>query len=65
MLHIIAAAIFLPLVLNAADIQEIMGIGLKQTYELLNSGKFHVVRTGRMIKVPREVFLSWLNGDEE
>ncbi|MDF9845136.1 MULTISPECIES: helix-turn-helix domain-containing protein [unclassified Paenibacillus] len=51
-----------PSVLTAKDVQEILGIGERQTYELLNSGQFHVVRVGRMIKISKEVFLKWLEG---
>ncbi|MGG4500408.1 helix-turn-helix domain-containing protein [Paenibacillus polymyxa] len=51
-----------PSVLDAKHIQAILGIGERQTYELLNSDQFHTVRVGRMIKVSKEVFLRWLEG---
>lgn len=51
-----------PSVLNAKDIQQILDIGERQTYELLNSNQFHIVRVGRMIKVSKDVFLKWLEG---
>lgn len=51
-----------PSVLDAKHIQSILGIGERQTYELLNSGQFHTVRIGRMIKVSKDVFLKWLEG---
>ncbi|WP_379153324.1 helix-turn-helix domain-containing protein [Paenibacillus sp. sgz5001063] len=51
-----------PSVLNARDIQQILDIGERQTYELLNSNQFHIVRVGRMIKVSKDVFLKWLEG---
>jgi hypothetical protein len=54
----------LPLVLNVTDVKNILGIGQRQAYELANSGKFHTVRINRRIKIPRESFLSWLQGKE-
>ncbi|MEK8206476.1 helix-turn-helix domain-containing protein [Paenibacillus sp. FSL L8-0696] len=51
-----------PSVLTAKEIQQILGIGKRQTYELLNSGQFHIVRVGKMIKVSKDVFLKWLQG---
>lgn len=56
----------LPLTLDVSDIQEIMGIGRKQAYELVNSNKFPVVRLKRRIKVSKDVFIEWLhNGDKQ
>jgi hypothetical protein len=52
----------LPDVLDVVDIQNFLGIGRSQAYDLVNSGKFHCVRLNRRIKVPRVVFLSWLIG---
>lgn len=52
----------LPPVLQVIDIQNYLGIGKKQAYELCNSGQFHIVRVGRLIKVSREVFINWLQG---
>ena len=53
-----------PPVLEPKHIQQILCIGQKQTYELLNSDPrpFHYVRVGRMIKVSKDVFLRWLQG---
>ncbi|WP_433946228.1 helix-turn-helix domain-containing protein [Paenibacillus sp. SN-8-1] len=51
-----------PSVLQAKDIQSILGIGERQTYELLGSGQFHTVRIGRMIRVSKDVFIKWLEG---
>lgn len=48
--------------LNVADIQEILGIGRRQAYELVNSNQFHVVRVGKRIIVSKDVFFKWLNG---
>ncbi|WP_042126770.1 helix-turn-helix domain-containing protein [Paenibacillus sp. FSL R5-0345] len=49
-----------PSVLTAKEIQQILGIGERQTYELLNSAQIHIVRVGKMIKVSKDIFLKWL-----
>jgi predicted DNA-binding transcriptional regulator AlpA len=51
-----------PTILDVSDIQNILGIGRTQAYELVNSGQFHVVRIGRRIKVSGNIFFQWLNG---
>ncbi|PYI54503.1 DNA-binding protein [Paenibacillus flagellatus] len=53
-----------PLVLGPEEIQEILCIGRRQTYELLKNPPFHVVRIGkrRLIKVSRDSFFNWLEG---
>lgn len=53
----------LPPVLDVKDIQQLMRIGRVQAYELVNSGQFHVVKIGKRIKVSREVFIKWLEGE--
>lgn len=50
-------------VLDVEDIQKYLGIGRRQAYFLVNSNAFHVVRVGRRIKVGRDAFLNWLNGN--
>jgi excisionase family DNA binding protein len=52
-------------VLDVEDIQSLLGIGRSKAYELVNSGQFHVVRIGRLIKVSRTVFEAWLNGNQQ
>jgi predicted DNA-binding transcriptional regulator AlpA len=53
-----------PEVLDVHNIQQILGIGRRQAYELVNSGQFHIVRIGKRIKISRDVFFHWLNGRE-
>lgn len=55
----------LPPILEVSDIQRYLKIGKNQAYDLCNSGQFHVVRVGRLIKVKREVFLMWLEGSKQ
>jgi hypothetical protein len=54
-----------PEVLNPKDIQEVLGIGRRQTYELLNQipPPFHIIRVGRSIKVSKVAFENWLIGN--
>jgi excisionase family DNA binding protein len=54
-----------PDVLNVEDIQEILGIGRRQAYDLVASGQFHSVRVGKRIKIFKEVFVQWLSGQDE
>ena len=54
----------LPNSLEVRHIQEILGCGRRQAYELVNSGAFHVVRIGTKIKVSKRVFLEWYEGKE-
>lgn len=56
----------LPFVLGPDDIQKILGIGRRQTYELLKNPPFTVQRLGgrKIIKVPRDNFFRWLEGEE-
>lgn len=49
-------------VLQVSDIQQILGIGRRQAYELVNSGQFHVIRVGKSIRVHKLVFYNWMNG---
>ncbi len=53
-----------PDVLEPKHIKEILGIGEKQTYEMLNHDPppFHFVRVGRRIKIPKIAFERWFYG---
>lgn len=51
-----------PDVLNVSDIQELLGIGRKQAYELVHSGEFHVINIGKRIKVSKQVLINWIEG---
>lgn len=53
-----------PDILNVSDVQELLGIGRKQAYELVHSGNFHVINIGKRIKVSKSVLITWLEGDK-
>lgn len=55
----------LPEVLEVQHIQKYLNIGRVQAYELVNSGQFHVVRVGRVIKISKKVFFNWLEGNTD
>ena len=53
-------------VYRVCDVQKMLGIGLRQTYELVNSSCFPVKKVGRTILIPKRGFDDWLNnGNEE
>ncbi|MFV2048556.1 helix-turn-helix domain-containing protein [Metabacillus sp. YM-086] len=54
----------LPDILNVSHIREVLDIGERQAYELVNSGQFHVVRINRRIKISKNVFINWLEGGD-
>jgi hypothetical protein len=56
----------LPEIMDPIDIQDYLGIGQKQTYELLNQDPkpFNYVKVGRRFKIPRQSFLKWLSEKE-
>lgn len=54
----------LPLVLNAKDIQSILGISKGKTYELMNSRDFPTIYLNRRMVVVKDAFLDWLVQDK-
>ena len=50
----------LPLVLTVSDVQRMLGISRGTAYELAHRQDFPIVRIGRVIRVPRDAFLKWL-----
>jgi excisionase family DNA binding protein len=53
----------LPTVLEPLDIQNFLGISKTKAYELVASKQFHVVKIGRLFKVPKESFVKWFLGE--
>jgi excisionase family DNA binding protein len=55
----------LPLVLTMRHVQKITGLSRSKTYELAHRQDFPAVRFGRVIRVPRDAFLRWLDAQAE
>ena len=51
-----------PLVLNAKDVKNILGLSRGKTYELMNSVEFPTLSEGKRMFVTKEAFQGWLNG---
>lgn len=45
------------------QVQEMLSIGRRKTYELLRSGELHSVRMGRMYRVPKLSVIEFLCGE--
>lgn len=54
----------LPLVLQAKDVQAILGISKGKAYELMNCVDFPTIFIGKRMVVPRDAFFDWLNNDK-
>lgn len=54
----------LPIVLQAKDVQAILGISKGKAYELMNSVDFPTIFIGKRMVVPKDAFLDWLNNDK-
>lgn len=52
----VVKAVYTPL-----EVKAILGIGKNETYRLIGSGAFPVVKVGRRLIVPKEPFHEWLN----
>ena len=48
------------LTMNVADLQQALGIGRAQAYDLVNRADFPSIRLGRKILIPRDAFMRWL-----
>ena len=53
------------LTMNVSDLQQALGIGRAQAYELVNRADFPAIRLGRKILIPRDAFLRWLDKQTE
>ncbi len=52
----------LPLFLNAKTVAQVLGISVAGAYELMHSTGFPVLKIGSRLVVPKEKFLSWVEG---
>lgn len=50
-----------PLVLTVADIMEILGIGKRVAYALMDQEDFPTVRIGKLKRVNRDAFFNWID----
>lgn len=53
----------LPLILQAKDVQMILGISKGKTYELMNSADFPTIYLNKRMVVPKDKFYEWLMED--
>lgn len=54
----------LPDALEPKHIQQILNIGRRRTYELLENPPFHVVRVGWLYKISKQTFFEWFDGKQ-
>ena len=48
---------------SVPEVIVMLGIGKNKAYELCNSGQFKVIRVGKALRVVKQSFDSWLNGE--
>lgn len=53
-----------PDVLTPGEVQKMLGIGQKLTYQLLHSGEIASVRMGRLYRVPKVAVIDYLCANE-
>ena len=53
----------LPLILQAKDVQMILGISKGKTYEIMNSADFPTIYLNKRMMVSKDKFYEWLNKD--
>jgi Helix-turn-helix domain len=53
----------LPEVMTVKDVREFLGIGRRQSYELMEHPPFHVARVGKLYKISKKSFIEWFDGD--
>lgn len=53
----------LPLILQAKDVQMILGISKGKSYELMNSAGFPTIYLNKRMVVSKDKFFEWLNED--
>ncbi len=51
----------LPLMLNAENVKDILGISISSAYELMKEKGFPSIRIGNRIVVPKEEFRAWIS----
>lgn len=51
--------------LEVKDIQNYMGIGKRQAYDLVKKGFFPAHKIGTVYRIPAKAFINWFNGVSE
>lgn len=51
----------LPLVLNAKNLADVLGIAIASAYELMHEKDFPAFRVGSRLLVDREKFIAWVD----
>ncbi|WP_347318405.1 DNA-binding protein [Rossellomorea sp. RS05] len=51
----------LPDVMSPIDVKSFLGIGKKQTYEMMEKPPFHSVRVGRLHKISKKSSFEWFD----
>ena len=54
-----------PDALTPRQVQEMLGIGQRMTYDLLREGKIQSVRMGRLYRVPKSAVIDYLYSEEK
>jgi len=49
-----------PIVLTVKEVMEILGIGKRIAYELMDQTNFPTVRIGKLKRVNRDAFFNWI-----
>ncbi len=55
----------LPLMLNAQQIAETLGLSRAGAYELLHSKGFPTLKVGKRLMVSKENFINWINRNSQ
>ena len=50
----------LPLFLNSATVEKVLGVSPSSAYELMHDPRFPVLRVGSRMVVPKEQFIRWV-----
>jgi excisionase family DNA binding protein len=50
----------LPPIMTVAQVQSYLGISRQKAYELVNNATFPALRLGKVIRIPREAFVQWI-----
>ena len=54
-----------PDVLTPCQVQEMLGVGQRMTYRLLQNGRIQSVRAGRLYRIPKTAVIDYLCTSEE